>query len=375
MKKGFTFNGLKSSDFGVYITGEAVYDAPVYDYDFAEVPGRSGDLILDNGRWNNIEVRYPAAVRDLTKMQAIRDWLNGPRGYCEPTDDYNPDQYRLAVFSGGLSVSPFNNRAGRFDLVFNCKPQRFYKPGVSSRFAPLFQDGLSYYTSDLLAMDTTFENETCVLIQENTTASAAFENLAHINVWRAYGSGSSTTYTGTQARALVQMSGTTATIDLFDLTGHGNAYTYYQLVFTNTNINYHFKASNGADVRIRSAITLYNPTPYASKPLLLFYSSQSSGTDGAVPAIVVNGIEVDADGFNGTLYVDCDLQDAYLITDGQKVNGNSYVTLTDDGEITTEFPVLKSGSNTISMIPDVTITSDIRLGECWVEIDPRWFTI
>jgi len=73
--------------------------------------------------------------------------------------------------------------------------------------------------------------------------------------------------------------------------------------------------------------------------------------------------------------VDCDLQDAYLITDGQKVNGNSYVTLTEDGEVTTEFPVLKSGSNTISMIPDVTIQSDIRLGECWVEVDPRWFTI
>ena len=60
---------------------------------------------------------------------------------------------------------------------------------------------------------------------------------------------------------------------------------------------------------------------------------------------------------------------------GVRSNGNQYVTLAEGGEVTTDFPVLISGTNTISMIPLVTVQSDIRLGECLVYITPRWWTV
>ena len=80
MRKTFTFNGRNSSEFGLFITGAAVHDGAAYDYEFVEVPGRNGDLILDNGRFHNIEIRYPAFVVDPAQMPAIRAWLLSARG-------------------------------------------------------------------------------------------------------------------------------------------------------------------------------------------------------------------------------------------------------------------------------------------------------
>ena len=49
--KSFIFDGKKSKDFGVYISGNAVYDAPEKDVELIEIPGRDGELIIDNGRY------------------------------------------------------------------------------------------------------------------------------------------------------------------------------------------------------------------------------------------------------------------------------------------------------------------------------------
>ena len=45
------YGGVNSADYGIYITGEAVYNAPERDVEFVEVPGRNGALTLDNERY------------------------------------------------------------------------------------------------------------------------------------------------------------------------------------------------------------------------------------------------------------------------------------------------------------------------------------
>ena len=54
------FGSINSADYGIYITGESVYDAPERAVEMVKVPGRNGALALDQGRWENIEVSYPA---------------------------------------------------------------------------------------------------------------------------------------------------------------------------------------------------------------------------------------------------------------------------------------------------------------------------
>ncbi len=134
--KSFTFNSMNSLAYGIYITGEPVYNAPARSVEKITIPGRNGDLLMDQGRFENIEVKYPAGTFAETQtdfadaLAAIRDFLGALHGYFRLTDDYNPDEYRLASFKNGLNVSPVPfQRAGEFDLVFDCKPQRFLTSG------------------------------------------------------------------------------------------------------------------------------------------------------------------------------------------------------------------------------------------------------
>jgi len=134
--KGLNFGGIDSRDYGVYITGEAVYNAPVRDVEMINVPGRNGAYALDRGRFENITVTYPAGMMEGTaadfsaNISDFRNALAALTGYQRLTDDYNPAEYRQAVYTGGLEVeAATGHNAGEFEIVFTCKPQRFLTAG------------------------------------------------------------------------------------------------------------------------------------------------------------------------------------------------------------------------------------------------------
>ncbi len=133
--KALKFDNVSSRTYGVYITGEAVYNAPERDVEMITIPGRNGTFALDNGRFENIEVSYPAGIYADTEAdfrQAISDFRNflcSRKGYVRLQDEYNPDEYRMAVYKSGLDVTPAMLRAGEFNIVFDCKPQRWLTSG------------------------------------------------------------------------------------------------------------------------------------------------------------------------------------------------------------------------------------------------------
>lgn len=133
MIRTLTIGGRNLADFGVYISGEGTYNAPERSITEEVVPGRNGSLIIDNGRYQNIEVSYPAfIIRDFPRnMAGLRSYLASLRGYSRLEDSYHPDEYRMAALSGGIDVqtSGYMNREGQFTLTFNCKPQRFLRSG------------------------------------------------------------------------------------------------------------------------------------------------------------------------------------------------------------------------------------------------------
>lgn len=128
----FTFNGRDSSDFGVHISGSGTFDAPKRDIEAVSVPGRDGDLLFDNGRFNNIQVVYPAfIVSDFSRhFGDFRAFLLSNPGYHRLEDTYHPEEYRVAQFKGPIDPDlGALNRHGQFDVTFECKPQRFLKSG------------------------------------------------------------------------------------------------------------------------------------------------------------------------------------------------------------------------------------------------------
>ena len=136
--KSLSFDGVESRNFGVYITGEAVYNAPARDVEMVSIPGRNGTFALDKGRFENIEVSYPAGIfadNETDFASAVSDFRNylcSRKGYCRLVDEYNPEEYRMAIYKSGLDVSPAQLKAGEFDITFDCKPQRWLMGGEAA---------------------------------------------------------------------------------------------------------------------------------------------------------------------------------------------------------------------------------------------------
>lgn len=133
--KALKFDGVSSRTYGVYITGEAVYNAPERDVEMITIPGRSGSFALDNGRFENITVKYPAGIFAETEadfrdaISEFRNFLCSRKGYVRLQDEYNPNEYRMAVYKSGLEVEPAMLKAGEFEITFDCKPQRWLTSG------------------------------------------------------------------------------------------------------------------------------------------------------------------------------------------------------------------------------------------------------
>lgn len=138
--RSFDFDGINSLAYGVYITGEAVYNAPERAVEMITIPGRNGDLAVDQGRFENIPVTYPAGVFASTqeefaaKIRNIRNELASRFSYVRITDSYHPDEYRLGLYKSGLEVDPVAySTAGEFDIVFDCMPQRWLVSGETAQ--------------------------------------------------------------------------------------------------------------------------------------------------------------------------------------------------------------------------------------------------
>ena len=128
----FVFGGVNSLDYDVWFTEARTEDTPSKDVSTEAIAGRNGDLLNDMRRWKNADVSYGAAILSdfPKKYEALVSALASKSGYQRLEDSVRPNEYRLAVFRD--AVQPVNtpyNRAGQFDLLFHCKPQRFLKLG------------------------------------------------------------------------------------------------------------------------------------------------------------------------------------------------------------------------------------------------------
>lgn len=132
----FTFGNITSSTYGIYVSGEGLFNAPVRSAEVISIPGRNGAYILDEGKFENITVTYRVfnQEKDLndfrTKLANLRNALCSQIGYQRLTDTFHPNEYRMAAFIDGVEVKPVEyNTASEFEIKFECKPQRFLTSG------------------------------------------------------------------------------------------------------------------------------------------------------------------------------------------------------------------------------------------------------
>lgn len=102
----FYFAGHSLSEFAGRIAQAPSHQIAQRDFEFVEIPGRSGDLVQDNGRYNNVsfslQIYFLPFLSKQTAKQlayAVIDWLGAFNGYQEYRDSYNPGYYTKAIIT------------------------------------------------------------------------------------------------------------------------------------------------------------------------------------------------------------------------------------------------------------------------------------
>lgn len=126
----FKYNGTSSSTYGLIVEHRPSYVFPKKVIETINIPGRSGNLIYDTGAYNNVTLTYQCAWQGAVRGNArdIAKWLY-QSDYCELEDDYDSAYFRKAIFTSPLSVADILNAAGRCNITFDAKPQRYLKTG------------------------------------------------------------------------------------------------------------------------------------------------------------------------------------------------------------------------------------------------------
>lgn len=395
--KGFTFNGINSKDYGVYITGEAVYNAPERDVEIITIPARNGAFVRDNGRFENIVVSYPAGMfgdqqTDFAEgISDLRNALAATKGYCRLTDEYNPNEYREAVYKGGLEVSPEQmGRAGQFNITFECKPQRFLTSGETKT---------NVSSGDTVNNPTLFEAHPLLEVSGYgdidfngapiSIISSAIGRVNFTPVNQTAPAGTSATfnlaggYGALNNGDPVSVLGATLTIankwgnnilDLQSFTQSGNIiqsasglntsdlkFSFYNFTYVkgaaktasasvdiswdDGGIARHETVSVSVSIDAAGAITVSVNKPY--------------GADGFAFAIPIRWGNSSKSALGDPVYIDLDIGEAYIIEGGQYVSVNNSVSLG------AELPELEAGANTITY--DNTITA--------LKITPRYWKV
>lgn len=415
--KGFTFGDVSSKDYGVYITQEAAYNAPERDVDVVEIAGRNGAYILDKGRFRNITVSYKCGIAlddEQSFESAIRTFRNALASkagkYVRLEDEYNPNEYRQAAFLGGIEVDMADRRAGEFTVSFDAKPQRFLKSGETA---------VSVASGDTITNPTLFDAHPLIsaYIDDAATLNIGDKTitytpsvlgnvlLANGLIGQPFGHGSqynirlnrvplkagddiyisapfeTTLYANFPQYIRYTESHTTGGLDLYS-TAQSSDNTFVGYYKNPTPISFvagtastktmtvsivlHYKNSpSGTELTatLTSTITVaYNGNMNYGIISIATQSSITTPTDlGRNQYITTSRIYANSTSptFNNTVYVDLDIDEAYIIKNGEAVSLNNYVSLGG------EPPVLKAGNNQITYNGGI---SNVR-------ITPRWWEV
>ena len=133
----FTYRGTTSDSMFFNVTERQVYNAPAFDVNAIEVPGRSGDVLNSQQRFKNKTLVYTGFIRSsdfpgntqwerLSRgLRNIKAWICGDAGkYHDLTDDYDPGFIRRAFVSGETAINILFDRpdGATITITFMAEP-------------------------------------------------------------------------------------------------------------------------------------------------------------------------------------------------------------------------------------------------------------
>ncbi len=263
MLNHFTFNGHSTGELGLLVSGINIYGSPSRVVEKVNIPYRSGDLLIDTGAYTNYMLTYTVDIMDNTKAtaEAISKWLLGSKGYCELTDTYNPEIYRVASYYNQLDYTlSALYRYGKATITFDCKPQKYLTANQPVTLSPTTSEATSYSLSTpAMPLPITLEGNT-------TQKTMSGKNLLQIT--QASGTSAGVAYT-MNSNGSVTISGTATATSLYRL-GHFTLTSgvTYALSGNNSIVQMSLRDSTGGTVYSNNTATY---TPSADVDAWYFY--------------------------------------------------------------------------------------------------------
>lgn len=133
MRNELVFAGTNLIEFGVrQVDSIDAWNKPLRKVTKVTVPGRNGDLLIDEGAFNNVPVPYKLIIPENFRQNYLNlsAWLSSFGGYERLEFSGDPNVYRIARVQSDFSpmASAFI-RMGTVVVSFDCKPQRWLKTG------------------------------------------------------------------------------------------------------------------------------------------------------------------------------------------------------------------------------------------------------
>lgn len=135
----FTLNNVSAEDYGIILTAPPAETFAKRDIETIDIPGRSGSLVLDNGRYQNVTMEYACAIippAGETLREAIVKavaYLRQLSSYARLEDTFRPGYFFMAMAVEAVTVESIMERAGVFTITLERKPQRFLTSGETVR--------------------------------------------------------------------------------------------------------------------------------------------------------------------------------------------------------------------------------------------------
>lgn len=404
--EGFIFDGQNSRNYGVYVTDVEVFGAPVRNVEMIQIPGRNGAYALDNGFYENIQVTYKCAMGCESQadfnagISAFRNMLASRIGYKRLEDEINTDEYRMACFHGGISVPTLNKDTATFDVVFDCKPQRYLKSGesvISIGTSKTLTNPTLYNAHPLLSFTasgagTININNDTISVTNQPIGDIVLANVVKLE------SGESVTWTDT-SRYLTGDAIRIDSIPAIQTTVVMDSYSYANYTsYSGDDMDYLSTTSTSRGMVITHSI----PTPpqyvagtaksdtysatvinkvkhkttgnivdctinltvsiaYDGANNITVTNTVTTSIGTASTAVTINTVIVNStkSSLNGTAYIDLDIGEAYAI------DGGAVVSINDSVSIGAALPVLGVGTNTVSKTGSVAN----------LKVTPRWWQL
>lgn len=126
----FTFNGVSASSVGIKLCEPIVFSPAVPRVKTIQIPGRSGDLHIDEGAFNSRTGTAKCFVIDSTigssaKMANVAAFCFSKKGYLKLVPHDDPEHFWYARVSNGAQIASRLGILAPFSIVFDCKPFRY----------------------------------------------------------------------------------------------------------------------------------------------------------------------------------------------------------------------------------------------------------